>query len=389
MTLSLRGDVFANTTFYGACASGNSICTVTAEPKFRKYNFLTLGLAASATLTGSAPSDISFIAPASCIVGYSGSSQFDIIDINTQNVLHITTNAAATYQTSTQQVAANVNTNMALATRASQGQLTLVGLATAQTLSPAALNTAYARCICVRPDNGNWMVGTSNGKIFEINALGTVLNTITLPTTPNISSPTINVYGISFSYPNVAAATDTGTVFVYNWITQTFLYKFMCSDGLPVLCAASSGVTLLGKRENTGNNAGCPISEVYMEQTYPITEDIYFNETNSIVYSLNIENTLNYAVGCFGSSNLLQLRVWNMLPTSKTFVNTQIQNPPGTAVSGRIIRLRDNGIGTKVVEIDQSVTAGNNSVQCTNGRNYIEIGLNSGNTLFDIREFQA
>ena len=387
--LTLRGDIFVNSTFYGACASGNAICAITSEPKFRRYNYLTLGLAASATLTGTSPSDISFIAPASCVVSYSGSSQFDILDINTLNVNHITVNAGATKLATTQQIAANPNTHLAMATRSNQGQLTMVSLTTAAVISPAALTSAYANCICLRPDTGTWIVGTSLGTVFEINSGGSVLNTITLPTTSQITAPTINVYGVSFSYPNVCAATDTGEVFVYNWATNTLLYSFMAADGKSVLCQASSGVTLLGKNQYTGNNAGCPVSEIYLEKSYPVPESTYFNETNYTFYALNIENTFNYAIGVIGQASFLQLRVWNMLPTSKTFVNTRMQNPPGTDVTGRVIRIRDNGIGTACVEIDQTISAGSNSVQCTNQRNYIELGLNTGNTLFDIREFQA
>jgi hypothetical protein len=403
--LTLRGDIFpvaGNYGFLGVCASGNNIYTVTSEPKFRQYEFTYLTQTASSTanLLGSTPSDITLIAPTTACISYSGSNRFDLICLTTYATAGITTGAAATNGSTTthQQCAGNPATGFALATDNTAGKIQLINSANNTCLpvtpSGGSWGTDTAYCVIVKPDSNTWLVGTNKGKIYEISSAGAILNTIVLPSSavvaPSSLIPTVQVQTLSYcpTTSAVCAITQNGPMYVYTWPTAVPVSSYISIASKPVLCQSSSGTAILGNAAGDGFGL---ISEIYFEQGYPVFSSQIGIENSGGCYTVGLENTFNYAWSSNSTTNTYPaLRIYNITSSQKTTVPSASQNPPGSYVNQRIIRFRDDGIGTACVEYDAyMVSAGPINLPCTNDRNYIELGINQAGTEWDIREFTA
>jgi len=404
MTLSLRGDIYqssASCTFFAACASGTNLYTVTNEPKLRTYNIGATQLknANTQTLTGSNPAGVTFIAPASIVVAYQGSSRFDLYDANTFATLGITTNAAATKKVSTQQIAGLPALNLALATNGNTtGHITMVGLSCAAQIVPAVLSGQSAQCVISRFDTNTWLLGTSDGKIHEINSSGTILTTVDLVSAPAVSAPTITVSALAYYNGYVVAGTETET-FVYSWpggVLQTAQLAGNNTSG-SVMSNAVSGIVLIAGQNGVNNNYN-PVGELYFDNGNYSLDSTFMNENNVAMLDLGIEPTNPYAWAIFNTPNApTQFRIFNITPPGKELVSTLAQNPIGNNVACRIIRFRRaNGLGSAVVEVDQNIFPGPANLSCSASRNYMELCLlgnvvngNPPYTVWDIREFQS
>jgi hypothetical protein len=337
------------------------------------------------------------IAQGSAVIAYSGSSRYDIVDINTLNLTSITTNANQTRLQFHQQIAGNPALNLAMATSSGTSGFTLVSLTCCANLQPAGLAGGIPHCIITKPDTNTWLIGTTGGRIHEVNSSGTILTTVSVPSSNFFNTgPTIFVTTLSYYASTVLASTDSGELLSLNWPSGTVNYRFpmfsiQSTFNTQVLTSASSGTCLLTSNSAVAYPKG--VSEVYFERGFPTVESNYFNETNSGICTAGIEPSGAYAWAIFSSTNFLQFRLYNLTSTSKALVNTESQDPIGTDIISRIIRIRVDGpIGSANVEIDQSTSPGVNAISCTNSRNYIELALEGAfpsYTKWDIREMQA
>lgn len=392
--LTNRGDAAfpaAANSFKDACTSGNRLYVVTGVSDLRSYNLSTLALnyiaPLSVSLTGTG---ITMVNTATACISYS-SANVDFVNVNTGQRTNITTNTAATTSIAYgQQIAGNINTGFAMATKVSG--VTFINSITqaASSLNPSSIFTGQnSNVIVVRPTTNTWLVGSSKGQIYEINAQGALVQTLNLPITSTSTAATTQVVGISYASPNMACTTDRGELFVYNWTTQTLIYRVLLGgwDGTAgaLLCPAASGTCLIGRGITTTINE---IGELYFETCDPTIGQIFWNESNANTRAIGFEPSMNIAWSIQNASNFMQIRTYNMSPTAKVNVETRFQDPPGTDVAARILRLRDDGIGMLSVESDTNIPSTVTNIPATDGKNYIEIGIEGG-TKFDIREFTA
>lgn len=84
------------------------------------------------------------------------------------------------------------------------------------------------------------------------------------------------------------------------------------------------------------------------------------------------------------------LRLYKMTAPYPVNVQTRIQNPPGTDVSGRIIRIRDLG-QKSYIDTDVVISAGATSLPSTAGGEYYEISIvgSGGSAQWDWRKFNV
>lgn len=391
--LTHRGDLpfpNASNAFKDACSSGNHLYVISGVADFRDYNLSTLAnnytFTTSVSLTGTG---VTMVNAATACVSYT-SANIDFINVNTQQRTNITAGTAATNTSSYgQQIAGNINTGFAMATKTNG--ITFINSLT-QSATAINPNSVFASqnstVIVVRPTTNTWLVGSSKGQVYEVNAQGALVQTLNLPITSTSTAQTCNVTGISYSSPNMACTTDRGELFVYNWATQTLLYRELLGGWSGAvgsfMCAASSGTCLVARGVTTSLNG---VTELYFENQDPVLGTTFWNDSNNNTYSCGFENSLNIAWIIQNANNFIQLRTYNMSPTAKVNVDSRFQDPLGVDTSARIIRLRDDGIGMLSIENDTNI-AGLTPISATDGKNYIELGIESG-TKFDIREFTA
>lgn len=408
MSLNVRGDIYHDptaTTVKGGCASGSIFLQVTQEPKAYKYSVSnsSITLISSATLAANTPTDIVFISPATAVIGYTSTARVDFFDINTFATAGITTNVTNSNKSTPQQIAGNHNIGFALKTSSTTGRLTLISQASAAAVNPTFLSGKLANCIITRPDTNTWLIGTNDGKIHEIDQNMNLVTSVFLPSSNFIGTtqPTINVQSLAYYGGYVLAATDLGALLTYNWTTKTVVAQSVAALGSStstvIMSNAASGVVLISNTGTPINNYK-GISEVYFDNPNPLPLDsTTYLEANIGVASMGIEPTGAYVWICSTSSTFIPCRIYTITSPRKVLVSTEVQNPIGNDVAGRIIRLREaNDVGNATVEIDQTVFPGPAAVQCTDSRNYTEVciygNIVNGNppyTGWDVREFQS
>jgi len=382
---------------FAACSDSNNIYVISTAPDFRIYNWN--GQQTNTTVTTlSNPTGIVLATAASAVVSYF-SSNIDIINVQTNQRTNITSGAAATFaQFSGQQLAVSQASKVAIATRTGTGGVTKINVTTQalSTLSPSSLSGISSTCVIYNPDRDSFIVGTNSGKITEIDINGNVIKSFNIPNSPNVTSPTVTITGLSY-YNNILVCTTAhGLMYFYNYATLALNYISLCpprSGSGPVttsLCDSASGLTLMAK-SGTVAGRGTGVSEIYFNTPTPTIQTI-FSDTITSPISVGIQASLNKAYVLFENStaNKVQLRIFTLTSPQITTETTRSQDPFGVDVAARILRLRDDSIGTAFVEIDQSVSSGTQSVNCTNDHSYIEVGYISGSPgRWDIREFQA
>lgn len=388
-------------------SDGTNVYTVSNSPRVLfKYDLSTLTLTASTTIftTSVTPTDLCLV-PGSAVV-VSSSARTAFVDLTTLYTTEVTTNAAATTTASIgQQIAYNSTAGFALATAAINGQMTLIdpgaGTHSAFILSsPEVTGTSRVSCVITKTasthdsDTLNWIIGTTNGVVLEVNSSAIISKTLTLPRTPNTGTTNYQgITGISYDYPNLAVTTDHGLLYVYNYDSSSLIYTQALGDGTDTagaqightLCASVSGITFIG-RGLAGNTGGSPTTLMYLRENNP-TFCFINRKSAEVEYSSTIVNT--YALENLNTStpNAYSIRRYLIDGIEFTTEDTEIHEPVGVRVPGRIIRILDNGPGQSSVELDVNISAATTTLPCRNGANYIEIAINNGDDEWDIREF--
>lgn len=400
MLTSLIGDIYdANQSrINDVVAYDGVIYTVTAQPAYRSYTSLTLAPLASGTGIVGTPSGIALVNATSAIITSSGSNQVDWINLTTGSRVGVTSGAATTmYATAGGQVDVNRSTGYGLATKSATGSVTLINALAYTCSSMPVTPLSGQNATCVRVKDSNFLIGTTDHKIHELTIAGTLVKSLTLPSTPQVSAPTsLRISSISYYNGYVLAVNTAGVLFLYDWTQSTPVLLDMYFktgwdlNNSSVLSASASGACLLTGLLSLSQGQSQAVCEIYFEKGEILEQDIYYNNRVSGYTGNSYDPIQNYAVAITSDTTSgTPLRVFRTTGAKKVNVPTRIQDPINVDISGRIIRLRDGGVGKCCVELDTSISSVPTDLVCTDNMGYIEIALATSPDRQGFREFKA
>lgn len=360
---------------------------------------VSIGAGSSTSLSG-----LALYSAASAIASYSSSSRFDLIDLNTLQVTPVTTSANSTFTAAAgQQLAANASTGFAMATQALAGRVSIINCLTRLSSSFTITGISGQTGNCVIVKDNNFLLGTDNGQIYEINTNGAIVASYQVPRTPG-NNNTPNIFPIvSLAYApssTVLAATGGGELLAINWPASSLInelvgYEFTYPGAGVALSNYSSGVVVYSS-DAPGNSTFQGFSEVFLSSKGVSTLDTTYMNTYlpSGTHDIQIDpsGTRGLVVSNDTNGNTFKIRTFSLTPTSQTTVKTRAQDPVGVDITGSIIRIRDRGYGEVVIDLDQAIAAGDNFPNAANDNNYIEVLLNGAtgsSEKWDVREFTA
>lgn len=364
------------------------------QNKFRYYDLETLNettFLGGKTLTGAARA-VSLLSAASAVVGTS--SSFELLELSTGYSQTYAGGVAFPAAGRGQTLAGDTSLAIALGCTTAVSTLNKFtgSTFTATTISPASLSGIRGNCIINRAGSDTWLVGTSNGRVIEMDSSGTAVQTIILPTTPNTgSAPTHIVTSLCLDGNTLYVATNIGFLFIYDYSSSTLIDQKMgfkststTTDGGYLLAHPASGVTY--SIPNITPTNGAMVNQLTISASTSMIEDqafIHFvtSKPNTIGYDYSVN------VGWVLYNNVIKL--FQSPIVSTTGVQTEIQDPAGTAVAGRIVRLRDPGVGKAYVVSDQTVSAVETVIDSRQSGDYIEIALDSNGNNFGVRRFSC
>ena len=399
MINSVQGLIYDSSTAPAdAVMDDNNIYYVTGQASFKKFDQTTLTntlnvIASSFTGTG-----VALFNSSSAVMVFSSAHTY-IINTSTGAFTDITTNAAATQRNNAmQQVATNQTTLLGIATKSTTGSVTLINAnnSTCTSLTVSTLSGVNATCVIPKTGTSNFFIGSSNGKVHEIDTSGTVIKSLTLPVTNRYGGALTSLQVGSMSYYNnyLLVADTGGIVRLYDWSGgPTLLDQYFCTawnlNQTIMLSNAASGTCYMTtpQANNLYNHA---IHEVYFEKGEILVESCWtgmFNSTTLVGTTQN--NSGKMAMITTGTTSPCAMRVFNVTSPVKVNVLTRAQDPVSLDVPARVIRIRDAGIGRTFCESDITIAAGASSYPCTADRNYIELALLTSPNKYDIREFKS
>lgn len=382
-------------TYVYALTSGNTL---------NIHDIKNSGMVRQVTGVVSQNSGICLISAASAIVTSSSTNRVDFINVQTGQLTQVTSGANTTYSgQTTPQVACNQSLGVSIATRSSNGNLMkITNSQVLTTISPTSLSGAQGVTIILKQatgaDPGRWLIGTNNGKVIEIDSSGIVYKTLTLPTTPNIgTAPTVEtVVGLAHYPPNLLVISDFGNMFMYEYESSTLLHRSPVPQGTTVnpsngviLSNSASGYAIMGTNLTYSNT---PLAEVVFNLPNLILNKPFWNSdvnAGSQIIQIKINPNIGVAVASFSTVTGYPLYLYKLNSTQllKNIEQIELQKPEGFRIAGRVIAIRDYGVGQTAVEIDQQVSNIQNPLSFTDGGNYIVLAMTTDETYWDIREF--
>jgi len=386
----------AVTTFNGVAY----ICT--SEPRMRSYDLTSFAPGVSSTTNpASSPSGIAIITLATsvssagtAVIVSSSNTQYDFVNLSTGTRTQTTTNAVATrYSSNNQQVASIPSLGLAIATQAASGGVRLINgnSQTASLLTITGMTNEVPTSVIARTPSSTFLVGSSLGIVREITTAGVVINSVAIPQSPSVGTQLQAITGLANYGKYVVAVSDHGMMYCINWDNGQITDALICGQSTNSMSLSNSvsGTVILPAAQSPPT-AGGTLTEVWFETGKFVIQDIFVEENTQLTFAAAIDPVANKVVR-LATSTILKARVFNISPMNKTLVDTRIQFPLGTDIPGRIIRLRDTGIGSAWVELDTTIGASLSSLQATEDKNYIEIALTSNPQPvgWDIREFKS
>lgn len=392
-SISFFGDIVVlSSTFKAAYAYNGKLYTLDAN-NWRRFDLTTLAPELGPIALTGTTSSITLLGAASSVITGS-TTTIDIVE-NSSGFRQTITGGQAAPISKGQLSKGNPTSSIAFAASNTNNNIVKIdgsgSTITASVVSPAALSGTTARSFCLK--DSNWLIGTANGKVIEINSAGTSSNTITLPTTPNVgTAPTRSVSGISYFNDKLATLDDRGVFYVYSYIASSIDYINMLGAATTagaangnVLCEASSGLIINGQQFTQTTPTAVNVVDITVKPV-KILESVHMPDKTSTLVDCGIDNTINKAFVVSGGNFI---RVFDIIPSNKVMISTRVQDPITFDIVGNIIRLRRNKKGRTVFELESTIIAGANNLSSTHGNSYIEIGMNSGKTKYDLREFNA
>lgn len=399
MILGNRADVTDVNAFANCLAADNTnIYYNTTQSSFKKVDqktgTITMALTAS-TLTSYGTA---LITSSSAVMVFNNSNTY-FIELSSGYISNITTGSAGVARTteSSQQIAANPSTRYAIATRSSINTVTLINGNNFTVSSLAvSINSSLASCVCVK--ESNFLIGTNDGRVYEIDTVGSVVKSTILPVTNRIGgalSSSFFIASITY-YNNYVLVSDTaGTLLLYDWsgtptIVDKLVYNGWNGSHTQILSNSVSG-TCYYTSGNTSSTVNTGINEINFEKGKLFVASVWGGTYQQLVPSALVlspsSNILGMSTGA--NSSYPSLKIYDVTAMDKVNIQTRLQDPPGLDVAGRVIRIRDSGIGRTFVDTDVSISAGLNQVASTNACNYIELALITSPDKWDVREFRS
>lgn len=374
------------------------VYTATTQPAFRSYTASTLAPLVSGSGIVSNPSGIAIVNASSAIIVSSTASQIDWVQLSTGARAGVTSGAAATfYATAGGQIDVNRSTGYALATKSTTGSVTLINTLSFTCSSMPVTSLSGRNATCVRTKDSNFLIGTSDNKVHELSIAGSLIKSLTLPSTPQVQALTsLRVASMSYYNGYLLVSNTAGVLYLYDWsqATPQLLDSYFRANwdltNCTVLSSSVSGTCYMTSIPSNSQGINQPLIEIYFEKGEILCQDVYFNNRVSGYRGNWIDPVQNYA-GCFSSdtSSGTPLRVFEVSGNNKVTVSTRVQDPISVDISARIIRIRDNGLGRKIVETDTSIPSAVTNVTATDNTSYIEIALATSPDRWGVRRFKA
>lgn len=400
MITQLIGDIYdANQSqIRDVVMNDGMIYTVTAQPAYRSYSALTLAPSASGSGIVANPSGIALVNAGSAIITSSSANQVDWVQLSTGSRAGVTSGAATTmYGTAGGQVDINTSTGYALATKSTTGSVTLINAISFTCSSMTVTPLSGQNATCVRTKDSNFLIGTTDHKVHELSIAGSLIKSLTLPSTPAVTAPTsLRVASISYYNGYALIANTAGFIFLYDWSqsTPTLLDTFFISgwdlNNNPVLSVSASGSCILTgmKAMTQGQSQAC--HQIYFEKGEICVQDSFFNNRRS-GYNGNCQDVVQNYFGIWTSDTTTgtPLRIFKQSGNNKVNVPSRVQDPPLTDISARIIRIRDGGVGKCCVESDTNIGSVETQISATDNTDYIEIALATSPNRQGFRVFTA
>lgn len=390
-----------NSIYNAVCVYNGIAFVCTNEPKMRSWDLVTLAQGASSTTNpASSPSGISIVsivsgASAIAMIVSSGSNQYDFVHTVTGARTQITTNATPTkYGYNNQQLATMPTLGIACITQVASGGVKICNYnsSTVITVSVSGMANASPSCVLTRSasTNNTFLVGTTDGSIKEITSSGTLLATASLPLTPATGVQQQIVTGLASWNDYVVAATDRGMLYCLDWTTGLVVDAMVAGAGTTNLSLSNSvSGTFIIPSGNQGSSSGQTLTEVWFDAGRFAVQDVFVEEGSFISYGVAIDPSINRVIR-LSTTATQRARVFAITPMNRVNVDTRIQQPLGTDIEGRIIRIRDAGVGSAVIELDTTITPALTPLISTEDHNYIEIALStSPSGSWDVREYKA
>ena len=376
----------------------NFIYYTTSQSSLKKFDQNTLTntltvIASSSTCTG-----VALFSAASAVMVFN-TTNVRIVDTSTGTSTLITSNAAATQRNNAmQQVATNQTTLLGIATKSTTGSVTLINAnnSTCTSLTVSTLSGVNATCVIPKTDGSNFLIGSSDGRVHEIDTSGTVIKSLTLPVTNRYGGALSSLQVGSMSYyNNYLLVSDTGGIVrLYDWsagpdlLDQYFCTAWNFNQQIMLSNAASGTCYMTTPQANNGYNHA--IHEVYFEKGEILVESCWTGMSNSTtIVGTAQNNSGKMAMVTTSTTSPAAMRVFNTTSPTKVGVLTRAQEPVGLDVPARVIRIRDAGIGRTFIESDITIAVGASSYPCTADRNYIEMAFITSPDKWDIREFKS
>jgi hypothetical protein len=403
MIIGNRADICDASAVANSLASDNTnIYYVTSQSSFKRVNQET----GTITLNNIASSincyGVALISAASTVQVFSSANVY-FTDVTTGAFSVITSGAASVVKVGVgyQQLAANPSTKIAVATRTTNNTVTLID---GNTFTVSALSVsmggAQATCVAAKTGTSNFFAATSATStltIYEFDTSGTVIKSFS-PAITRVGGA-LSTYEISAMtyYDNyLLIATTSGTLQLYDWsqstpvLLDTLQYNNWNNTYAPCLSNNVSGTCYFVSSCQTGSNYGA-INEICFDRGRLFPASVWTGmNTTAVGSALTLSPSSQIlGMGTGNSSSLPAMKIYSVTPVDKVNVQTRLQDPPTVDITGRVIRIRDAGVGRSFVELDTTVTAGVNELPANNGSNYIELALITSPNKWDVREFKA
>jgi hypothetical protein len=373
-------------------------------------------LAGTVTLSTGTQSQISWISSTGVICWGPAAPTYVDLSAGTSTVL--TTQSTFPTTTSGKQhvLACNASTKKGLGATSTAGRLLKIdATALPTTPSTASINPtglgSKTFSACIVRDSTTWLLGTVTGEIYEVDFSGTVNKTITLPTTPNIgTTPVHQVTNLVYANDDLLVVTDQGWMFHYKYSTSTLLETLLIREGITsggytsygggaIMTEILNGQFLHGPSIFLSNSPGQMLANMLLGnanfQSMEIDSWLLRPDSAQTSIAAGLNSTAQCAWFAYGTSSGQGASVIRVLGIDGLVSSTapaQAQDPSGTDVTARLTRINRYKMGLARVELDQSITAGANSLAASTNSNYTDIytkGTVGSSEKFDFRDFQT
>lgn len=364
MTMTLMASTtLGNVAVHDTCPIPGSVNFALIEattPSLRVFNSTTLAYILSSTCV-SAPIGVSMINAASAIINSSLNGTLDLVEVSTgyrQNYaggLTISTSRAG------QTIAGDPSQSIAMGCSNSSSVVRFSGITfTASQIVLQDNSNDVVKCIILKGPN-RWLVGTSQGMVFEIDSAGYVwdlwnvrLNTWPLGSlSPLGGTVAVTVNQLAYDTNILLLELGVATMLV-DWSTKTILktYAPESSSVIPPIffCNASSGVILMG-----------PVSPNPQQILYEVDMTVYPLSVRGFMYMDGTGNTsaINMNASGWGwwsdTSSPAKLRSFTVVPRDTTLRTITVLSASANGIhqQARLTIIDDtSGVGTSSVLLD-------------------------------------